>query len=98
MNFDKVTQAMDECERRIRADLGTTRLYVTTADMQRTGHLTHCLDMIRRFREFGPERIEKTFRWLGFIQGVMYAHGLADVETLKNMNRPDRQDAEGSDE
>ena len=43
--------------------------------------------MIRRFREFTPDRLGKAFRWLGFIQGVMYARGIADIDALKAMNR-----------
>ncbi len=34
-------------------------------------------------------RREKAMRWLGFCQGGLWGLGLADVEDLKNMNRPD---------
>jgi hypothetical protein len=82
MNFDKVTEAMNMCEQML------NRAVAAKFPLPLDAQFEHCLDMIRRFREFTPDRIEKAFRWLGFIQGVLYAHGLATVDELKNMNRP----------
>ena len=51
----------------------------------------HCLRMIPRMRLILDEgRIEKAFRWLGFIQGVLFSTGVFTVEDLKNHSRPDR--------
>jgi hypothetical protein len=51
--------------------------------------LGHCLGMIPKMVEFVDEgRIEKAFRWLGFIQGVLWAHGAYSLEDMKNHNRP----------
>ena len=36
-----------------------------------------------------PERREKRMRWLGFVQGVLYAIGMFSVDELKNHSRPD---------
>ncbi len=51
--------------------------------------LGHCLGMIPKMNDFvGEGRIEKAFRWLGFVQGVLWAHGIYTLEDLKNHNRP----------
>lgn len=36
-----------------------------------------------------PERREKRMRWLGFVQGVLYAIGDFSVDELKDHSRPD---------
>jgi len=54
----------------------------------------HMLTMIPKMREFLKEgRREKTFRWLGFIQGVLWAKGVFNLEELKNHNRPEGEEA-----
>jgi len=50
----------------------------------------HCLGMLDRMLEFIEEgRIEKTFRWLGFVQGCLWAEGIYTLEDLRGHNRPD---------
>lgn len=45
-------------------------------------------DMVERARGFLADgRREKVMRWLGFMQGVLWSHGV-DLETLKRMNMP----------
>jgi hypothetical protein len=44
--------------------------------------------------EAGDERrsaIEKAMRWLGFVQGALWAGGSATIEELKRMNMPDEE-------
>lgn len=51
--------------------------------------LEHCHGMLDKMREFIQEgRMEKFFRWLGFVQGVLWASGIYPLEDLKNHNRP----------
>lgn len=51
--------------------------------------LEHCHGMLDKIVEFVREnRMEKTFRWLGFIQGVLWSNGIYTLEDLKNHNRP----------
>lgn len=51
--------------------------------------LAHCLTMIDQMEDFLKEnRIEKVFRWLGFIQGCLWTCGVYTIEELKNHNRP----------
>jgi hypothetical protein len=48
----------------------------------------HLLTMIPKMREFiSQNKLEKAFRWLGFIQGVLWFEGLYTLDELKNDNR-----------
>ena len=56
--------------------------------------LQHCYGMLDEMEIFVAEgRIDKVFRWLGFVQGVLWAYGYYSLENLKNHNRPDQADA-----
>lgn len=55
-------------------------------------HARHCLDEIEAFVREG--RLEKAFRWLGFVQGVLWACRVYDINELKSHNRPDDQEKE----
>lgn len=47
-------------------------------------------DMIPLTLQFARDgRLEKAFRWLGFMQGVLWAEGIYSINELKNHNRPD---------
>lgn len=51
--------------------------------------LSHVLAMIPQMREFLEQgRRDKVFRWLGFIQGVLWLSGEFSLEKLKLHNRP----------
>lgn len=51
--------------------------------------LAHCYGMLGQMEEFVKEfRMGKAFRWLGFIQGCLWALGCHTLEELKNHNRP----------
>jgi len=51
--------------------------------------LWHVHSMIGKVKVFLKEdRVEKAFRWLGFIQGVLWTAGFYSLEELKNHNRP----------
>lgn len=52
--------------------------------------LEHCLGMCDRMVEFVRcGQMEKAFRWLGFIQGVLWSQGIFDLDQLKEHNRPE---------
>lgn len=51
--------------------------------------LSHCHNMLPHMEQFVQEnRLEKTFRWLGFIQGVLWVLRLYTLDELKNHNCP----------
>ena len=51
--------------------------------------LEHAYSMLPKIREFVSEnRMEKAFRWLGFVQGVLFANGQYCIAELKEHNMP----------
>ncbi len=51
--------------------------------------LSHCYGMLYKMEGFISEgRIEKAFRWLGFIQGCLWSTRQFSLEDLKNHSRP----------
>jgi hypothetical protein len=51
--------------------------------------LEHCHGMLDKILESVSEkRIEKAFRWLGFVQGVLWTSRVYPLTDLKNHNRP----------
>ncbi len=51
--------------------------------------LQHCHGMLDKITEFvEQDRMGKAFRWLGFIQGVLWLSGIYTLNDLKNHNRP----------
>lgn len=57
--------------------------------------LIHVRGMLPKVKAFVAEgRIEKAFRWLGFIQGVLWCESVYSIEAMKDHNRPnDEQEA-----
>jgi len=51
--------------------------------------LAHSRFMVQQSLEFIEQgRIEKAFRWLGFVQGVLWSQRLFTVEQLADHNKP----------
>lgn len=51
--------------------------------------LNHCYGMLDKMVQLIHEgRIEKSFRWLGFIQGVLWVNRAYKLSDLKNHNKP----------
>lgn len=79
MTGDKINEVLDRYE---------TMLGRVVSDYT-VEELKHCQQMIPKVRVFIAEgRIEKSFRWLGFIQGVLYCYKLYTIEQMANHNRP----------
>jgi len=54
--------------------------------------LKHCYSMLDKMEKFLDEdRIEKSFRWLGFIQGVLWSQKIYTLTELMNHNMPNGQ-------
>lgn len=57
--------------------------------------LAHCHGILNEMVEFVHEsRMGKVFRWLGFIQGVLFAFRLFTLADLMNHNRPNLHEQE----
>lgn len=81
--------------------LEVLRLYETALDKLptvRNVSLKHSDDLVDRLahvkwcaieaQTFVPDRRDKAFRWLGYIQGYLNAVGLFTVQELKEHSRP----------
>lgn len=53
-------------------------------------YVEHLHWMCKEAASWGPERIEKKMRWLGFIQGGLWALGIYTIDELKADNMPER--------
>lgn len=56
--------------------------------------LNHAFALCVIAQGMGPEKLEKKFRWLGFIQGVLWCYGVSTIEGLKRMNAPESAEVE----
>ncbi len=63
------------------------RIYFSESAELVIGHVRSMIPRIREFVEQG--RIEKAFRWLGFVQCAFWGLGIFTLNELKNHNRPD---------
>lgn len=53
-------------------------------------HPEHIAFMLGRIPELvAAGRREKAMRWLGFVQGYLWAKGIASIDALKAANRPE---------
>lgn len=81
MTTEKIVEAFAAC----RALLPEKTLPVRGSDLWQQ----HLVFMCEEGSTYAEGRREKAMRWLGFVQGALWAHGLAPIDELKNMNRPD---------
>lgn len=94
MTPEKVLEVLNLYERMfIEADVsrGQVGFGVTlNADEESTKiSLEHCHGMIDEMRQFvAGGRMDKVFRWLGFIQGVLWVNGWYTLAELMDHNRP----------
>lgn len=52
--------------------------------------LAHCMGMLDKMEGFLAEgRIDKAYRWLGFMQGVFWSLGIYTLTEMMNHNRKD---------
>lgn len=63
-----------------------TKKYGHSDYAHRIRHVRWCADQCRAMASDG--RMEKAFRWLGFMQGALWDMGLYSIEELANHNKP----------
>jgi len=89
MDFEKVKKALLECDEvlvRLHPHAQPEKNHQSGELILQVGHLRY---MVREVLTWEPERLEKAFRWLGFIQGAMWGLGFARIDLLKKMNMPE---------
>lgn len=66
-----------------------TKRYVVASQaswLEKLGHVAWAVEQCRLFVAEG--RMEKAFRWLGFIQGALWYEGIYSIDELANQSRP----------
>lgn len=54
----------------------------------RRGALNHVLHMCNEVKKFvKAEELEKAFRWLGFMQGVLWVCGMYSIDEMRGHNK-----------
>lgn len=101
MDAKKVQSVLDIYEQRMlqlsarypkivpeRADPTRKFHYLTNSEevWQKTSHVWWAIRQCRTFVDAG--RMDKAFRWLGFIQGALWDQGEYSVEEMANHNKP----------
>lgn len=87
MTNDKVDEALRVVVVRYR-DYDARRCSPESIESDSYSQRCHLVWMATEALTWGPERLEKKFRWLGFVQGVMWSLGDSSVDELKNVNKP----------
>lgn len=84
MTKNKVREVLTIYQRKLE-----TISYLSPYGLKDIENLLHCKEMIPKIFQFLLEdRMEKVFRWLGFIQGVLYSNELYTIEEMKEHNKP----------
>jgi len=74
---------------KVRTVITTYRTKFLPLKNLRKNALEHCHGMLDQMEGFANQgRMSKAFRWLGFIQGVLWVLRVYTLEDLKNHNRP----------
>lgn len=84
--------AMSDEQVRTACDAALNALFLgegVAQPLERGTPTEHAAWMICKIPEFmAAGRSEKAMRWLGFVQGYLWARGLAGIDEMKEWNRP----------
>lgn len=106
MTNQKILEAIKACEKIIRENWPDDETSAAICDHETILNAAplggaaraaaqHALYMLAILPQLVLEgRREKAMRWLGFVQGVLWAHGCASIDELKRINMPDGGDNE----
>ncbi len=74
---------------------GDDEIVISAIDQEKIlAHLLYMLDRMDKFLDEG--RMEKFFRWLGFIQGVCWNSACQTLKELKDLNKPELDTGEAT--
>lgn len=100
MSNNKIHEVLNRYEPVLVATLGAEPTTALPHPGRTNPKLRHALGMIAKIRGFlAEDRREKAFRWLGFLQAVLWCHDFYEIEELANHNRPTEtrdQDPDGT--
>jgi hypothetical protein len=89
MTTEKIREAFAACRSIVGTGWKATRRPEHTAPYLQAEWSEHLAFMCEEGATYAEGRREKAMRWLGFVQGALWAKGLATIDDLKSMNRPD---------
>jgi len=89
MTSEQIIQVVEDyakkfSERGIRAAKATTTLRPSTREQERHAHWM-CLEIPELLKT--DNGFEKANRWLGFVQGVLWATGIYSIDAMRDHNR-----------
>lgn len=83
MTPEKVIRVLDLYEKELPI------LIEAETDIDRFPLLAHLQGMVPQIKNFvRKRRMEKAFRWLGFLQGALWAMGIHTIHGLRDHNKP----------
>lgn len=78
---------------KIQRELPSKKLTSGNFNAARATATKHCAWMLGRILEFvRDERTDKANRWIGFIQGALWATGQASIDEFREMNKKGRSE------
>ena len=89
MNADKVREVLAVYRKKFE-ELNISKRQFPHNELPKSDNdfLAHCHRMLDEMEVFIRDgRMEKVFRWLGFIQGCLWKIGVYTIEEMKNHNR-----------
>jgi hypothetical protein len=89
MDAKKVQEVIDVYRAKLE-ELGAKPIDYTHTEFVYLGEekLGHCLGMLPQMEQFIKDNeMDKVFRWLGFIQGVLWVEGIYTLEEMRSHNR-----------
>jgi len=89
MDNEAVNKALHACRDTITSSVRSASPFRNQLAESPFDRLQHLLWMIDEAHSWGPARLEKKFRWLGFVQGALWEQGLQSVEDSKRQNMPE---------
>lgn len=90
MSPEKIKELMHFYTRTIGAD--PRREMTGSKGTDRQAALHHTVWMCGQVIEFAKaQRMDKANRWIGFIQGVLWSHGVMTIDQMRRHNMPDEE-------
>lgn len=91
MNTDKILQVISIYRKKFE------EMKIAKADFPHEEYLDsplsgfeHCHAMLEKMEKFLTEgRVDKVYRWLGFLQGYLWSQGIYTLDELTNHNKKD---------
>lgn len=89
MTIQRVAMVLEKYERKFKELLARE----AWEDNEQVIHAAGMIPKMRKFFTNGEE--DKGFRWLGFLQGILWCNGIYSIEEMRDHNRASRDELRG---